>query len=78
MKTKQLMIKYKDVLASISEANKDDSKNWQPDLGVALDMLKHELYAYKGIFGRTHQYEGIPKDFDFDEFSHDIDPDAIE
>lgn len=78
MKTKQLMIKYKDVLASISEANKDDSKNWQPDLGVALDMLKHELYSYKGIFGRTHQYEGIPQDFDFDEFSHDIDPDAIE
>lgn len=78
MKNKQLIEKYHDVLANISEANKDDAKNWQPDLGVALDMLKHELYARRGLFGRTHQYEGVPEDFNWDEFAHDLDPDAIQ
>lgn len=71
MKTKELISKYWDTLALISEANKE--KDWQPDMGVALDMLKHECYARNGLFGRTSQYKGVPADFDWAEFEKDID-----
>lgn len=72
MTNKELMTKYHNVLASISEASKDEAKNWQADLGVSLDMLKHEYYAHKGMHGRTHQYEGVPSDFDWDAFGADL------
>lgn len=71
MKTKQLIEKYWDVLSSISYANTEG--NWQPDMGVALDMLKHECYARHGMFGRTPQYKGVPSNFNWSEFEKDID-----
>lgn len=74
MKTKDLIAKYEDVLAKISYANIEG--NWQPDMGVALDMLKHECYARHNMFGRTHQYKGVPDDFNWAEFEKDIDLEA--
>lgn len=74
MKTKDLIAKYEDVLAKISYANIEG--NWQPDMGVALDMLKHECYARHNMFGRTHQYKGVPEDFNWAEFEKDIDIEA--
>ena len=71
MKTKQLIEKYNEVLAKISYANIDG--NWQPDMGVALDMLKHECYARNNMFDRTPKYKGIPADFNWAEFEKDID-----
>lgn len=74
MKTKDLIQKYHDVLAKISTANIDG--NWQPDMGVALDMLKHECYARNGMFDRTPKYKGVPADFNWAEFEKDIDLEA--
>lgn len=74
MKTKQLIEKYNEVLAKISYANIEG--DWQPDMGVALDMLKHECYARHNMFGRTPKYKGIPADFNWSEFEKDIDLEA--
>lgn len=74
MKTKDLIAKYEDVLAEISYANVEG--NWQPDMGVALDMLKHEAYARNGLFDRTPKYKGVPADFNWAEFEKDIDIEA--
>lgn len=68
-KEQKLINLYKDACAYVSEHNKDG--DWQPDLGVAMDMIKHEYYAYKGLFGRTHKYN-MPEGFNFDEFGKDL------
>ena len=74
MKTRDLITKYEDVLKKICYANVEG--DWMPDMGVALDMLKHECYARHGMFGRTHQYKGVPEDFDWVAFEKDIDLEA--
>lgn len=75
MKTRDLIAKYHEVLAKISNANIEG--DWQPDMGVALDMLKHECYARHGLFDRTPNYKGVPADFDWEAFEKDIELDKI-
>lgn len=71
---KELEKKYADVIAKVSAANADESKNWQPDIGVSFDMMLHEYFAVNGLRGRTHKYEGIPEDFDWIRFGEEIQP----
>jgi len=64
-KSQEMINLYKGVIAYVSE------HNGVVDEGVAYDMLMHEYYAYKGLFGRTHKYE-IPQGFDWESFEKDL------
>lgn len=66
---KELIEKYRDAVAYVSINNKNG--DWQPDMGVAFDMLVHECYVHKGLEGRTHEYN-VPEDFNWDEFANDV------
>lgn len=63
-KERYLIENYKKEVAFVSAHNGD------VDEGVAMDMIKHEFYAYKGVFGRKHKYV-MPEDFDWAAFEKD-------
>jgi len=63
-KERELIGLYKKEVAYVSAHNGD------VDEGVAMDMIKHEYYAHKGLFGRTHKYE-MPA-INWDEFEKDL------
>ena len=64
-KERYLINNYKGAVAYVSAHNGD------VDEGVAMDMIKHEYYAKRGLYGRTHKYE-MPEGFDFDAFEKDL------
>ena len=64
-KSQEMISLYKGVIAYVS------AHNGGVDEGVAYDMIMHEMYAKKGLFGRTHKYE-IPAGFDWDAWEKDL------
>lgn len=59
-----LYAKYNDVIQEIYKKNNVDTS-------VCWNMLLHELHARKGRFGRTHKYEGVSENFNWDELERD-------
>lgn len=63
----ELYEKYRDAILKVSEKN-------DTDISVSFDILLHEYFAVKCLRGRTHKYDGVPEDFDWDKFGADIQP----